>query len=66
MRPPHCMDTSSDKLMRLHMRRPEHGYKGESPLIATQNNSIRTNYIIAKVDNKLQNRKCMLCGDRGT
>ena len=33
-------------------------------LIVAQNNTIRTNYIKARIDKTLQNNKCRLCGDR--
>ena len=36
----------------------------ESLLIATPNNTIRTNYIKARIDKMQQNSKCRLCGDR--
>ena len=36
----------------------------ESLLKAAQNNTIRTNYIKVKIDNKQQNRKCWSHGDR--
>ena len=36
----------------------------ESLLIAVQNNTIRTNYIKAKIDNTQQNSKCRLCGEK--
>ena len=36
----------------------------ESLLIAAQNNTIRTNYIKAKIDQTKQNSKCRLCGGR--
>ena len=36
----------------------------ESLLIAAQNNTIRTNYIKARIDKTLQNSKCRLCSDR--
>ena len=36
----------------------------ESLLIPAQNNAIRTDYIIAKIDKTQQNSKCRLCGDR--
>ena len=35
----------------------------ESPLIATQDNAIRTNHIKARIDKTQQNSKCRLCGD---
>ena len=35
----------------------------ESLLIAAKNNSIRTNSVEAKIDNKQQNSKCRLCGE---
>ena len=64
------MDTSSNKLGRLH-RRPGHGWerenskeKLESFLIVAQNNAIRTNYSKAKTDNILQNCKYRSCWDR--
>ena len=36
----------------------------ESLPIAAQNNVIRANYIKARIDKKLQNNKCRLCGDK--
>ena len=36
----------------------------ESLLEAAQNNTIRTNYINARIDRTQQNGRCMLCGDR--
>ena len=36
----------------------------ESPLIAAQNNTIRTNHIKARIDKTQQNSKCRLYGDR--
>ena len=36
-----------------------------SLLIAAQNNTIRTNYVKAKIDNMQQNGKCRLGGARG-
>ena len=36
----------------------------ESPLIAAQNNAIRTNQIKARIDKTQQNSKCRLCSDR--
>ena len=36
----------------------------ESFLIATQDNTIRTNHIKARIDKTQQNSKCWLCGDR--
>ena len=36
----------------------------ESLLIAAQINAIRTNYIKAKIDDKQQNNRCSLYGDR--
>ena len=35
----------------------------ECPLIATQNNAIRTKYVKAKIDKTQQNSNCKLCGD---
>ena len=36
----------------------------ESPLIAAQDNAVRTNHIKARIDKTQQNSKCKLCGDR--
>ena len=36
----------------------------ESLLIATQNNTMRTNHIKARIDRTQQNSKCRLCGNR--
>ena len=36
----------------------------ESLLIATQNNTLRTNHIKARIDKMQQNSECGLCGDR--
>ena len=53
-----CMDILTDKMARLHARRPEHGdkketlkEKTESNLKAAKHNSIRSNYSKAKFDN---------------
>ena len=35
-----------------------------SPLVAAQNNAIRTTHIKARIDWTQQNSKCRLCGDR--
>ena len=32
--------------------------------MAAQNSAIRTNHIKARIDQRQQNRKCRLCGDR--
>ena len=65
------MNTSSDKLPKLQMRRPEYNNEKEnlkreteSLLIVEQNNASKTNYIKAKIDNMQQNSKCMLWGDK--
>ena len=66
------MNTSSDKLVKSHTRRPRHSHERgtlreiESLLIETRNNGIRTNYIKVKIDNTLQNSKCQLYGNRDT
>ena len=36
----------------------------ESPLIAAQDNAVRTSHIKAGIDKTQQNSKCRLCGDR--
>ena len=36
----------------------------ESLQIAAKYNTIRTNYVKAKIDKTLQNSKCRLCGDK--
>ena len=36
----------------------------ESLLIAAQNNTIRTNYVKARIEKKQQNSRCRFCGDR--
>ena len=36
----------------------------ESPLIAAQDNAIRTNHIKVRIDKTQQNSKCRLCDDR--
>ena len=36
----------------------------ECPLIAAQNNAIRTNHMKARIDKTPQNSKCRLSGDR--
>ena len=36
----------------------------ESLLIVAQNNTIRTNYVKARIDKTQQNSRCSLCGDR--
>ena len=38
--------------------------ESESPLIAAQNNTMRTNHIKARIDKAQQNSRCRLCGDR--
>ena len=63
------MDTSNDKLERLHMtwtwlRKGNLKRETESLIIAAQNNAIRINYIKAKIDKTQQNSKRRLCGDR--
>ena len=63
-------DISSDKLVRFLTRRRTYGNKRDiskekmNLLIATQNNTIRTNYIKAKINNTQQNSKCRLCEDK--
>ena len=36
----------------------------ESRIITAENNAIRTDYIVVKIDKALQNCKCRLCGDK--
>ena len=48
----------------MWQRREKLKRENESHLIAAQNNATRTNYIEAKIDNTLQNRKFTLYGDR--
>ena len=38
--------------------------KTEYRLISAQNNAIRTNHIKARIDKRLQNNECRLCGNR--
>ena len=51
-----CMDISNDKLVTIHMRRHEYGYKREilkkteDLLIVAQNKVKRTNEVEAKID----------------
>ena len=63
------MDISSDKPLKSHPRKLGHG-KGnlkretESLLKAAQKNTIRANYVKAKIDKMQQNSRCRLCNDR--
>ena len=36
----------------------------ESLLLAAENDSIKTNYMKAKIDKRQQNSKCILCGNK--
>ena len=55
------MDTSNDKLVLLHARKPGNfESEAESLSIAAQNNVIMTNYIKAKFNNTQQNSKWYL------
>ena len=38
--------------------------ESESLLTAAQDNAVRTNYVIAKIDKLQQNSRCRLCSDR--
>ena len=65
------MDISSDKQVKiLHKKTWTRLRKGnlkretESLLIAAQNNTIRTNYVKARIDKMQQNSRCKLCSDR--
>ena len=61
------MDTSSDKLAILTWTWQQKGNvkeENESLLIVAQNNSIGTNYVMAKIKNRPENSKCQLCKDR--
>ena len=61
---------SSDKLSKSFTKRPGHGYEKkkkiqrvtECLLIATWNDSIKTKYIQAKIENMQQNSRGILCG----
>ena len=46
------------------MDKPMKGKSQEKLLISAQSNTIRTNYVQAKIDNTQQNSKCWLCGER--
>ena len=48
----------------IWLRKGKFKRETESLLIAPQNNSIRTNHIIARIDKTQQNSKYRLCGDR--
>ena len=64
------MDTSSDKQAKYCKRGHGNPYemetlrKTDSYLVAAQNNSIRTNYVKAKIDKTQQNITYRFCGDR--
>ena len=60
------MNISSDKLTQTCTWLRKGNFKRETKYlqIATQNNTIRTNYVEAKIDKTQQNSKCTLCGDR--
>ena len=53
-----------EKYTMLIMRSGNLKRETESFLIVAQNNAIRTNYDIAKIDKMQQNSKCRLRGDR--
>ena len=62
------MDISNDKQKKFHTRKSGYVYENENSkrdteclLIA----AIRTNYFEAKTDNKQQNIKCWLWGEKG-
>ena len=61
-----CVDILSEKLVRLHVRRHEYGFRKEieSLRIAAQNNAIDTNYMKSKIDNTQQNGKRRFCADK--
>ena len=65
-----CMDISSEKEEKSHTRKREYGLERESLkeklnlLIAAENNSIRANYLEAKIHKMQQNSRCRLCGDK--
>ena len=46
------------------LRKGNHERENESLLIKAQNNAIRTNYVVSKIDKMQQNSKCRLCDDR--
>ena len=52
------MDVLSDTLVRGNTR------KTKPFLIATQHNTIKTNYIFVKIDNTQWNSQCRLCGEK--
>ena len=54
----------SHEKTRTWLRKGNFKRETESLLIATQNNTKRTNHIKAKIDKTQQNCKCRLCGDR--
>ena len=53
-------------MTKSYTRRPGHDFKRETEflLIATQNNTIRTNYTKTKINNTPQNPKCTLSSDK--
>ena len=62
--------TVCDKQAKFHTRKLKNGEERETmretefPLIAVQNNAIRTNYVKTRIVKTLQNSTCRLCGDR--
>ena len=57
-------DKISHKNIWTWLRKGNFKRETESLQIATQNDTIRTNYVKAKIDKMQQNSKCILCGDR--
>ena len=55
---------NSDKKTWTWLRKGKFMRESESLLIAAKNNTIRTNYIKAKIDKTQKKSKCRLCGDR--
>ena len=62
------MDISSKKTGKIAYRktwlRKVNIKRNKSSFQNSKNNAIRTNYIKAKIDNRRQNSKCRLCGDK--
>ena len=56
-------DISIEKMC-TWLRKGNHLRETESLLIATRNNTIRTNHIKARIDKTQQNNRCRLYGDR--
>ena len=57
-------DKIAHEKMWIWLRRGNHRREIESPLLATQTNIRRNNYIKTKINNTQQKRKCRICGER--